>query len=286
MKLRTHLVLLSLLTVSPLALASVQLVNNATPGYYNAGLGTLLNGSSLAFPVSNDTARDFVVAPDLSLAEPVLGGWLQAPPSLAAPYWSAAPQAIPATWVVGKETAIVYPLQVPAPGYADIRLVFGIDNGLFVWLDGQFLGGFLRSGAAYPGEHVFTAPALGPGLHHLQVLRENHGGSTGYHVNVTAEGELETVEAQETPQSTQIQDNWPNPFNPVTTIPFSLSETGPVQLEVYNVAGERVATLASGVHAASTHQVVFDGAGLPSGVYIARLQAGSVPESRRMTLVK
>jgi hypothetical protein len=96
----------------------------------------------------------------------------------------------------------------------------------------------------------------------------------------------EVVGAQEMPTSVTLKGNWPNPFNPVTSVHFSLPETGMAKLEVFNLAGNRVATLVNGMLEAGEHQVSFDASKLPSGVYLARLEAANRVESRKMTLLK
>lgn len=78
----------------------------------------------------------------------------------------------------------------------------------------------------------------------------------------------------------------PNPFNPTTTIHFTLSEALDVQLEVYNLVGQKVATLANGPYAAGTHRVSFDGRELPSGIYFSRLSAGGTVKLNRLLLAK
>ena len=78
----------------------------------------------------------------------------------------------------------------------------------------------------------------------------------------------------------------PNPFNPITTIEFTLPEPQEIQLTVYNIAGQRVTTLVTGPQAAGLHQVSFDGSLQTSGVYLYRLVAGNQVETRKMVLVK
>jgi hypothetical protein len=95
-----------------------------------------------------------------------------------------------------------------------------------------------------------------------------------------------TVEAREAPRSFQLLGNWPNPFNPTTTIAFSVAETAPVRLSVYNLSGDRVAVLHEGLAAAGRHEIGFDAGSLPSGLYFSRLEAGSQVSTQRMLLVK
>lgn len=88
------------------------------------------------------------------------------------------------------------------------------------------------------------------------------------------------------PTEVMLGQNFPNPFNPTTRIPFTLQESVEVTLDVFDITGRRVATLVNGFHTAGTHTVSFDGAGLSSGIYIYRLTAGSRVETRAMTLIK
>ena len=74
-----------------------------------------------------------------------------------------------------------------------------------------------------------------------------------------------------TPKLYSLAQNFPNPFNPSTTIRFSLPEPGNVSLEVYNVLGEKVAVLASGTHTPGLYTAVWDARNCGSGVYFVRL---------------
>ncbi len=90
----------------------------------------------------------------------------------------------------------------------------------------------------------------------------------------------------EVPVTTLLHQNYPNPFNPTTTISFDLPKTEPVSLTVSNLLGRQVRSLVSGVHAAGTYQVSFDASGLPTGVYLYRLEAGDFVETREMVLFR
>lgn len=167
---------------------AVQLVQTLDPGYYNSNLGTVLNGTSAAFPGPGDPSLDFGPgdAPDLSAAASLLGGWLNQPaPDLSNGSWSANPISIPNGWAVNTEVAIVYVFDTG--GATNVVGEFGVDNGIFVWLDGVFIGGALRGGGVSLGEHTFDIGDLAAGTHYLQLLLEDHGATNGYAVSITAD---------------------------------------------------------------------------------------------------
>jgi hypothetical protein len=90
----------------------------------------------------------------------------------------------------------------------------------------------------------------------------------------------------ETPGDFSLDQNYPNPFNPTTTIAFALPSDQAVSLKIYNTIGQEVATLVNEVKSAGRYSAVWDAKGLPSGVYFCRLQAGSVVDTKKMTLMK
>lgn len=83
-----------------------------------------------------------------------------------------------------------------------------------------------------------------------------------------------------------LGQNYPNPFNPSTTIEFSLPKTEYVTLQIYNLLGEKVTTLASERLQAGTHSVRWNAVGIPSGVYFYRLQAGEFTETKKLILLR
>ncbi len=88
------------------------------------------------------------------------------------------------------------------------------------------------------------------------------------------------------PQRIALDQNYPNPFNPATSIPFELKTPSEVVLKVYDAMGREVATLVEGMRPAGRHVAAWNAAGLPSGVYLYRLQAGGEVIARSMTLLK
>ena len=109
-----------------------------------------------------------------------------------------------------------------------------------------------------------------------------------YGVNQVAR--LGEVQIQTRPEVFSLADNYPNPFNPETTIKYALPEAVDVRLDIYNSVGQRVRTLVDAWKTAGSHAAVWDGrddsgASLASGVYIYRLEAGDFSDSRKMVLI-
>jgi hypothetical protein len=89
------------------------------------------------------------------------------------------------------------------------------------------------------------------------------------------------------PAQFRLDQNYPNPFNPATIIGFEISKSSQVSLIIYNILGERVATLVEGVKAPGAYQVKFDASRFSSGVYFYRLIAdGALLGTRKMMLLK
>jgi len=94
------------------------------------------------------------------------------------------------------------------------------------------------------------------------------------------------------PTEFELQQNYPNPFNPSTTIGFNLAESNvKVTMVIYNLLGQKVKTLVNDVYNAGRHRVVWDGtneAGMQvsTGIYLYRIQAGDMVQSKKLTLIK
>ncbi len=102
---------------------------------------------------------------------------------------------------------------------------------------------------------------------------------------------LPLADTAETPAAFALRGNYPNPFNPSTTIVYSIPAHGPANLEIFNTQGQKVRVLVDGSLTAGNHSTVWNGRDdngktVSSGVYIARLKIEGKVESRRMTLLK
>ncbi|NOZ61692.1 MAG: T9SS type A sorting domain-containing protein, partial [Calditrichaeota bacterium] len=95
----------------------------------------------------------------------------------------------------------------------------------------------------------------------------------------------------ELPKEFVLQQNYPNPFNPTTTIAYNVPKDSKIQIEIYNLMGQKVKTLFSGFNAAGSHKIEWDGTNdvgkpLTSGVYLLTLRSGNFVTAKRMTLLK
>jgi hypothetical protein len=83
-----------------------------------------------------------------------------------------------------------------------------------------------------------------------------------------------------------LEQNYPNPFNPSTVIKYSIPEGGFVTLDVYNLLGEKVASLVNGVQEAGRYEINFDASNLASGIYVYSIKSGSFTSVKKMLLMK
>lgn len=109
--------------------------------------------------------------------------------------------------------------------------------------------------------------------------------------NQPLESTFAATSAVTTPRVFALEGNYPNPFNPQTSIRFSLPQAEQVQLEIYSIAGRRVTTLVNSTYEAGPHEVIWTGRDdsgqtVASGVYFYRLRAGEFSDVRKMTLMK
>lgn len=136
----------------------------------------------------------------------------------------------------------------------------------------------------YDATHKF--PVFG-----ISYTEINSNGFTTRNKSVTMAAQSGMVDVREPgggrPDGLHLRQNFPNPFNPSTTIAYSLPREERVTLEVYNLMGQRVARLVDDeVQEAGSHEVMFGAADLPSGVYLYTLTAGKEVHTRKLTLLK
>lgn len=128
----------------------------------------------------------------------------------------------------------------------------------------------------------FVAAAAGEGFIVAVANWSLRYGATGTRV----EGSGKVTVGDGVPRTFALHPNHPNPFNPETEIRFDLPERGHVELVVYNVSGQRVATLVANELSGGRHTYTWDASGQPSGVYVYALTSAGRTEARKMMLAK
>lgn len=88
------------------------------------------------------------------------------------------------------------------------------------------------------------------------------------------------------PLEFSLGQNYSNPFNPATTIQFSIASQSRVRLDLFNLLGQRVSTVVDEERPAGSYSERLDGTLLPSGVYFYRLTAGTFTDTKRLVLLK
>ncbi len=186
-------------------------------------------------------------------------------------------------------------------------LWFGYNNMAKVWLNGEVI--FADSERRDFALADLKIPiSLHQGENHLLCKIGNTRGNTAVAAHVVDEdgdrlpgiefaltADVPTTIAAETattlPQTTELADNYPNPFNPITHIRFALPHAAAVQLSVYNTAGQKIRTLVDKTLDAGHHKAVWDGRdrsgyNAASGVYFAVLESANLRHTHPMVLAR
>jgi len=144
------------------------------------------------------------------------------------------------------------------------------------WENIGFVPGF--GNTTEPRTYSFNDAHLNGGSYTYRLKQIDYDGSFEY----SNEVEVEVIN----PTEYILTQNYPNPFNPSTTIEFSIPNSELVNVAVYNSLGEKVAEIVNSVLSAGQHKVTFDAEGFASGIYVAKMNAGSFTETIKMNLLK
>ncbi len=110
--------------------------------------------------------------------------------------------------------------------------------------------------------------------------------ASSYAIGIHTNGIVAVDDSKQIPVAFELEQNFPNPFNPATTIKFSLPKASDVKLNVYSVEGSLVAELVSDKMPSGSHTIEFDASNLASGVYVYSIQADQFVSSKKMILLK
>src|SRR3990172_7745402 len=131
-----------------------------------------------------------------------------------------------------------------------------------------------------PKEYSYVDGNLPAGRYAYRVKQIDFGGAATYY-------DAAEVEVGLAPKELSLGPNYPNPFNPTTTIEFTLPEAGKASLKVFNVIGQQVATLFDqNAEAGRLYRATFSASSLHSGLYFYRLEFANRSIVKRTTLVK
>ena len=145
-------------------------------------------------------------------------------------------------------------------GVVRMSSIDGLPIGSLIWNDAQL--------AAYNSASAFSLV------------------QAAYSAAITWKSTTSVPTSGTTPHLVALNQNYPDPFNPSTKISYSVPATGLVTLKVYNILGQEVQTLFSGMRNAGNYETTFDGSKLASGVYFYRLQAGNQMLVKKMLMLK
>ena len=190
---------------------------------------------------------------------------------------------------------------------------------MFVWTpsgdaDGdelEYTWMWVQPGAWYGADTVTTSNTMNISLGYVYDQITSHGDTSGswmWVVEVTDGvdttgsepgymmvdwdiSEMLAIDDASLPEAFALHNNYPNPFNPVTNISFDIPEVAEVTLEIYNVMGQKVRTLAQGQHEPGRYKIQWNatndyGQALSSGMYIYRIQAGDFVSVKKLVLMK
>jgi photosystem II stability/assembly factor-like uncharacterized protein len=185
-----------------------------------------------------------------------------------------------ATWIAG-------PASLPAGsaslwGHAGTQ-EFWAAAGNNVYFSADFGATWTTSGHGYSGTSaLYHFNAATVGLSDFGWACGSGGTIVRYAVPVVAVRE----QVRNIPSSIPMIRNYPNPFNPSTTIVYHVAHRSRVQLSIFDLLGREIARLVDSDQGAGEHSAIFGGSGYPSGVYFCRLNTGSVIQVRKIILAK
>jgi len=146
-------------------------------------------------------------------------------------------------------------------------------SGDLLQVDGKFIGG--TTGLKFLGAQIFDAKGVLVNI--LSGLKDGQ----------LSEGVVGVENGKDNlPTQYFLDQNYPNPFNPTTTIKFAIPKASDVNLEVFSIIGEKVATLYSGYLQAGVHSINWNASKFTSGIYLYRIVTGNFVKAKKMILLK
>ena len=183
------------------------------------------------------------------------------------------------------------------------HMVVTIDDAeLNFYVDGEWMGMAelldlnalwnISQNYAYIGRGGYTAdPVLLGAIHDVRIYNKALSGEEVLYLYQNDPTTAVENQVSTQPQDFQLAQNYPNPFNPSTTIEYSLSKATTARVSIYNMLGQKIVTLADGLHRAGTFKVAWNGLDefgqpLNSGLYIYKLETENFSFAKKMLLMK
>lgn len=165
------------------------LVDDTTQGYLNQGLVTSLDSTQPQFPAADVTGGDPTLnpaaEPDLGPVSNILGNWFSFNPLQLNSNWGG-PRDIPKKWATNNEVAVIYLIDGGTNGITDIKGNFGVDNGIFVWVNGIYQFGAVEPGHSIAYEyHDISLGNVPAGQNYIEILLEDHGRGGEFTIKIT-----------------------------------------------------------------------------------------------------
>ena len=158
------------------------------------------------------------------------------------------------------------------------------ESGQFTTVANSFIAG--NGTTLVPHEYMFTDKTVTTGVWYYRIRQTDLDGRQSYTSPVKVTVVVLGVRKEELPTKYGLGQNYPNPFNPSTRISYQLPVASHVELRVYNLLGEVVATLVNDLEAPGYKTAHLDATRLSGGVYFYRLKAGGFVETRKFVLIK
>ncbi len=158
-------------------------------------------------------------------------------------------------------------------------------EGVWIWLSGEPFE-YAQWCSGEPNNAISSEDYLHFDVREGGCWNDLYNNHPSAHPFPLLERTIDAVDANDAPASFRLGEAYPNPFNPVTTIPFELTSTSYLSLAVVDLAGREVAILHDGLAERGTHQLQFDGSALASGIYLLRLEADGEGDLKKLLLVK
>jgi hypothetical protein len=189
---------------------------------------------------------------------------------------------------------IVIPYTLSGDGYGspphqiEGEIVIESVGDLLTWISIEPMQGNLNGGETQDINVTFDTVDMEVGTYGCQIVIEGNGMQQIVPVTLNV---VQTANEPTLPAITKLKGNYPNPFNPETTINFSLNEAGPVELAIYNIKGQKIKTLVNETLPAQNYNIVWNGRDdnnqqVSSGVYFYRMNTSTYTSTRKMILMK